>query len=204
MTEEKYKIKKKYNLPDNFILFLGTIEPRKNIIGLIEAFEIFNIQYPISNTSLVIAGAPGWSNKKVYERAASSPLRDKIKFLGFIKPEEKPALYAAASLFVYPSFYEGFGFPVLEALASGTPVITSNRSSLPEISQSAAYLVNPNKPHEIAEGIRYLLNHNHNPRNPLEICVICAQTKNGRVQAEKFSWNQTAQEWLRLIKKLTG
>jgi len=187
---ESADIRKKYNLPDNFILFLGTIEPRKNITGLIEAFEIFNIQYPISNTSLVIAGAPGWNNKKIYERAAKSKLRDKIKFLGFIKPEEKPALYAAASLFVYPSFYEGFGFPVLEAMASGAPVITSNRASLPEITGSAAYLANPNKPEEIAEGMRSLLNNQS----------LRSQTiKNSLEQAKQFNWNQTAQTFLNLL-----
>ncbi len=202
MTEKKDEIKKKYDLPDNFILFLGTIEPRKNIIGLIEAFELAhqtpNIQYQISDYHLVIAGAPGWNNQAIYERAAASPLRDHIKFIGFIKPEEKPALYAAASLFVYPSFFEGFGFPVLEAMASGVPVVTSNRTSLPEITGSAAYLVNPNKPHEIAEGIARLLNHNlcnpsHHQRN------LCQQ-KNGLEEAKKFNWNQTAHAFLNLLK----
>jgi len=189
-VSEKEKIKIKYNLPQHFILFLGTIEPRKNILGLIDAFEKSYSSLPLPY-SLVIAGAPGWKNKKIYERTEKSPLKDKIKFIGYVESEDKPALYASASLFVYPSFYEGFGFPVLEALASGVPTITTNRSSLPEITGPSAYLVNARYPGQLSEAITKLLT-DQNLRE--------RQTKNGLVQAEKFKWKKAAEEFLDTIK----
>lgn len=189
LRREQMQIKKKYFLPENFILFLGTIEPRKNISGIIEAFE--KIQSTLSpDYALVIAGAPGWKNKDTYSVAHKSSAHEQIKFIGYIAPEDKPALYASASLFVYPSFYEGFGFPVLEAMAMGVPVITSNRSSLPEIASTAARLVNPNKTNEIATAIRQLLA-NHTAR--------ATQIKNGLSAASKFSWENTARAWLDLL-----
>lgn len=175
-------------LPKKFILFLGTIEPRKNIIGLIEAFEKIN-----SNHSLVIAGATGWKNKKIYKRILNSPKKGKIQLLGFVASENKKFLYKSADLFVYPSFYEGFGFPVLEAMSVGTPVITSNLSSLPEISSSAAYLIDPTRPMQITLAINELLS-NQELRN--------WHIQKGFKQVEKFSWQRSATEWLRLINNL--
>jgi glycosyltransferase involved in cell wall biosynthesis len=185
-------IKQKYQLPTSFILFLGTIEPRKNILGLIEAFEQNNSKLPKPYT-LVIAGSMGWKNTAVYRRAQSSLLKERIKFIGYIAPEDKPALLEAADLFVYPSFYEGFGFPVLEAMAMGTPVITSARSSLPEITGRTAYLINPHKPHEIAQGINRILN-NEDLKNTLRV--------QGKNQAQKFNWHTTIDQWLRLIEQM--
>ncbi len=186
---ETNEICKKYSLPPNFILFLGTIEPRKNIFGLIEAYEQ---AYPLLSTphSLVIAGANGWHTKKIFERAAKSPYKENIKFVGYVEAKDKSALYSTASLFVYPSFYEGFGFPVLEAMSCGTPVITSNRSSLTEVTENAAYLVNPNKPTEIAAAIIKMLN-----EEKLKKYFI---TK-GMEQAKKFNWEKTFNEWQHLI-----
>jgi glycosyltransferase involved in cell wall biosynthesis len=187
---DKEKIKQKYNLPDKFILFLGTVEPRKNIIGLIEAFELAHSSLH-SNCSLVIAGnGQGW-NKKIYEKALASPLLNKIEFIGYVEAEDKPALYSMSELFVYPSFYEGFGFPVLEAMASGTPVITSDRSSLPEIAENAAWLINPNRPAEIADAIIKILT-NTNLKEHFK--------KLGPEQAKKFSWETAAKEFLTLFK----
>ncbi len=182
------EIKKKYNLPESYILFLGTIEPRKNIIGLIEAFEKIT-----SNIYLIIAGAPGWKNEEIFERAKKSSRNDKIKFIGFVEPNDKPALYAGAELFIYPSLYEGFGFPVLEAMAADTPVITSNRSSLPEIVGSAAYLIDPTRPEQITIAIDEILT-----KPALRDLYI----KNGREQAVKFSWEKAAKEWLLSAKSL--
>ncbi|KKP59431.1 MAG: Glycosyl transferase, group 1 [Candidatus Magasanikbacteria bacterium GW2011_GWC2_34_16] len=180
-------VKTKYNLPEKFILFLGTIEPRKNINGLIEAFEQSYSKLPAPH-SLVIAGAPGWRNKNIYNKAQSSPLKDKIKFINYINPEDKPALYKTAALFVYPSFYEGFGFPVLEAMASRLPIITSNRSSLPEITNTQVCLINPNNPTDIAKGITSILN--NTKKQPREYKI------------QKFSWKLAAEEWLEYIKNL--
>lgn len=183
---EPERIKKKYHLPDHYILFLGAIEPRKNIVGLIEAFEkvqaLFSQPY-----ALVLAGARGWQNEKIYARANASPARDRIKFIGFVPAEEKPALYAGAGCFAYPSFYEGFGFPVLEAMACGTPVVTADRSSLPEVAGRAACLVNPFNSGSIADGL-YEAIANHHRRGQM--------TAAGRIQAEKFSWRRAAKEWI--------
>lgn len=185
-------VAKKYSLPKHYILFLGTIEPRKNILGLIEAFE--QISASLSTPySLVIAGAPGWKNHEVITRIRTSVLKDKIKLIGFVDPADKPTLYQNASLFVYLSFYEGFGLPALEAMASGVPVITSNRSSLPEVTGTAAYLVNPHRPDEIAQGIKFLLSH---PSARAEAI------KNGLARAAQFSWEKTAQQFLSLINNL--
>lgn len=186
------EVKKHYDLPNNFILFLGTIEPRKNILSLIKAFEIAQsfLPYPYQ---LIIAGGDGWKNKKIYEYLKCSFLKNHIKLIGYINPEDKPYLFKLASLFVYPSFYEGFGFPVLEAMASGVPTITSNRSSLPEITKNNAYLINPHYPSSIAEGIINIINNSH-----LKDRLI----QKGLDQAKKFHWEKTAQEWLKIITEL--
>ena len=116
----------------------------------------------------------------------------KIKFIGWVKDEEKPALYRVASLFVYPSLYEGFGFPVLEAMSVGTATITSNRSSLPEVAGGGALLVNPINSADIAEKI-ILLQKNPELKNRLK--------KAGQIQAQKFSWDNSAKQWLNIIER---
>lgn len=180
---------KKYNLPSKFILFLGTIEPRKNILSIIEAFEksYSSLSDPYS---LVLAGYAGWKNKQIYQKISSSPLRDKIHCIGAIDEADKPVLYTLASLFVCPSFYEGFGFPPLEAMACGTPVITSNRSSLPEVTGNAAYLVNPNRPTELAEATKEMLTN-----KTLREHFIHAGLK----QAKKTSWAEAAKNFIDLL-----
>jgi glycosyltransferase involved in cell wall biosynthesis len=175
---------KKYNLPDNFILFLGTLEPRKNIEGLIRAFEIFKT-VENSGYKLVIVGPRGWLYKKILERAENSPARDDIKFINYISPEEKFSFYKLAKLFVYPSFYEGFGFPPLEAAAAGTPVIVSSVSSLPEVIGEAALMVDPNNPAEMAKIMAECLTDEN-----LRAILI----EKGKAQAEKFSWQKCAEE----------
>ncbi|MBU0546001.1 glycosyltransferase family 4 protein [Patescibacteria group bacterium] len=174
---------------EKYVLFLGTIEPRKNIAGVIKAFEIFQKRYTLhdSRYTLAIAGAPGWKNEEIFRQINESPCKEKIKFIGCVKNEEKPALYSGASLFVYPSFYEGFGFPALEAMASGVPVITSNRSSLPEITESNATLVDPHRPEQIAQAMYNILTNQTLQENKI---------KNGLVQVAKFSWEKAAKEWL--------
>ncbi len=188
-SNEKVKeIRQKYNLPDNFILYLGTIEPRKNIIGIIKAFEKLKSQFPISNIQyLIIAGANGWKNRKIYQQAKKSKYHNCIKFIGYVAPADKLPLYSLAKIFIYPSFYEGFGFPVLEAMSVHTPVITSNRSSLPEIVQNSAYLVNPHKTDELVRAIKELMEN-----NKLREFYI----QSGLKQIKKFAWKKTAEAFL--------
>lgn len=186
---KKTLVRKKYGLPNHFILFLGTIEPRKNIYGIITTFEKIYPHLPFPHY-LIIAGANGWKNDIIYNHANKSPYRDHIKFIGYIQAEEKPALYALAELFVYPSFYEGFGFPVLEAMAMGTPVVTSQRSSLPEITKNYARLIDPNNIHSLGYGIIDGLSKQKINKKQLEDAKDYSQT---------FSWNEAARKFLETI-----
>ncbi|MFB6226014.1 MAG: glycosyltransferase family 4 protein [Candidatus Paceibacteria bacterium] len=171
----------KYSLFDNFIFFLGTLEPRKNVSGLIEAFQDSNIQ---DDYHLVLAGAEGWKTNKINQNIDSSP---KVSFLCYVSQKEKKALLNLAELFVYPSFYEGFGFPVLEAMAGSTPVITSDRSSLAEVSGNAAYLIDPRNKTEISTGIERLL------KNPK---LYNEYVQRGLKQVEQYSWNSAADKFI--------
>ncbi|MFH2136026.1 MAG: glycosyltransferase family 1 protein [Patescibacteria group bacterium] len=182
-------VKKKYNLPENFILFLGTLEPRKNIGGLIRAFEILKTENR-GDHKLVIVGPQGWLYKKILARAEESPVRDDIKFINYIAPEEKFVFYKLAKLFVYPSFYEGFGFPPLEAARVGTPVIVSTNSSLPEVMGVAALMVDPSNPAEMAKVMEQCLSDEN-----LRVTLI----EKGKAQAEKFNWQKCAEEVLTVL-----
>ncbi len=159
--EQVATVRLKYHLPQTFILSVGAIEPRKNSASMIEAFEQ-TVSSSVHNKNsiaahLVLVGPPGYTFSHIKNRIAASQVRDRIHHIGYIPEADKPALYRAATAFVYPSFYEGFGFPVLEALSQGTPVITSNRSSLPEVAATAAILINPHKPEEISRGLKSVL-----------------------------------------------
>ncbi len=184
-----YPCRDKYGLPEHFILYFGTIEPRKNLIGLIRAFEILKKRDNIK-AKLVIAGTKGWLYGGILKAAETSPFVDDILFTGFIADEDKPALYNLADIFVYPSFFEGFGFPPLEAMACGIPVITSNRASLPEVCGDAAILVDPYRPAEIAEATPTLFN---NPQ-AREILV-----RRGVERAKMFSWDACAEKTMRIL-----
>ena len=193
------KIKKKYNLPEKYILYLGTLEPRKNIIGLIKAFEIFKTKLKSrgrhsgmspSGFKLVIAGSKGWLYRDIFKTVKNSPVKNDIIFTGFIDDEDKSILYSQAELFVYPSFYEGFGFPPLEAMACGTLVITSNFSSLPEAVGDAAIMINPYNLDELYRAMEMVLND-----DKLKNTLI----KKGFEQTKKFSWQKCARETLDFI-----
>ncbi len=146
-AERKEEVRKRYGLPPSFILFLGTIEPRKNMRGLVAAYGIARKRG--YTQKLVIAGIRGWIGKDFERCLVASEYAADIIVTGFIEDEDKPALYELADVFVYPSFYEGYGFPPLESLARGTPVVTSYNSSLPEVAGELAYLANPYDPAEI-------------------------------------------------------
>ncbi len=172
-----------------YILFLGTTEPRKNILALLRGYEAAFPDLPVPH-DLIIAGATGWKQQELLMAIAASPLHQHIKLLGYISPEDKTTLIKQAAVFVYPSWYEGFGFPVLEALAAGTPVICSNRSSLLEIADNACYLIQPHHPLDIRDGLKTLIT-NQPYRNE--------KIKKGLIQAQKFSWQKAAQQWLTIL-----
>lgn len=175
-----------------FILFLGTVEPRKNIIGLIRAYEILKERNSdLSQYKLVIAGGNGWRSEGIYKVWRESKYKDDIIFLGYIEKKDKVYLYNLASLFVYPSFYEGFGFPPLEAMASGVPVITSFSSSLPEIVGGAGLMVDPYNINDLAIAMEKVLTDDDLRDNLI---------KKGLERVKKFSWEKAGREYLSLFK----
>jgi len=189
--EKLAKIKSKYNLPEKFILFLATLEPRKNVDGLIQAFDKFQEKHSeFENYKLIIVGGKGWRGRKIFEAWQKAKNKDKINFLGYIERNDKKYLYNLASLFVYPSFYEGFGFPPLEAIASGAPVISSNSSSLPEILKDNAILINPYDISEISEAIYQMISHDRLRKK------ISGKALD---YARNFSWEKTAREYIDLF-----
>lgn len=185
-------IKNKYYLPDRFILFLSTIEPRKNIMKAIKAFELFK-EFSQNNKvgiKLVIAGKPGWIYNEIFQAIRYSKFRKDIIYIGFIDDEDKSGLYQLSEVFVYPSIYEGFGFPPLEAMASRVPVIASQTSSLPEVTGSAALFVNPLDAKDIAKAMEKVI-FDDNLKNELR--------ERGEEQAKKFSWEKCAKDTLRVL-----
>lgn len=189
-ASKRNKLQKKYKLPRNYILYLGTIEPRKNVDGIIKAYELYRKNNKI-DIKLVIAGANGWKSSKIFKTWNNSEYKDDIIFLGFVDREDKIFLYNLAKVFVYPSFYEGFGFPPLEAIACGVPVITSNVSSLPEVSGRDAIYVDPYKVNEISHAFSLILN-NKNQKLASDI------TKENVL--DKYSWDRVIDEYLELFK----
>ncbi len=184
------KIRKKYKLSENFIFYLGNLEPRKNIGGLLKAYEKFlDLSEKNKKYDLVLAGAWGWKCKETKKVWNNSKYKNKIKFLGYINKNDKKYLYNLASLFVYPSFYEGFGFPPLEALFSGSKVVSSFSSSLPEISKNLFTLVNPYDINSIVLGIQKAI------KRPE---INESELKNIR---EDFNWEKTALVYLELFKQ---
>lgn len=165
-----------------FLLFIGTIEPRKNLLRLIHAFETTADRYP--DCTLVLAGKLGWEYEPVLRAIASSPVGARICRLGYISDVTKRALVAGCAALVYPSLYEGFGLPVLEGMAAGAPVITSNVSSLPEVAGDAAILVDPESTEALAEALREVL-------NPSTAELL---RKSGPRRAQLFPWSRTAVE----------
>lgn len=177
-------IRTRYTLPESYILFLGTIEPRKNILGIIAAYELLRRTH-ITSLPLVLAGGLGWLYRTILARIEASPFRSDIRLLNRISEEDKPSLYRMASLFVFPSFYEGFGFPPLEASACGIPSVVSMNSSFPEVMESAPLYVNPYSTWSIAEAMRQI------------ICspdLALKMREDGIRRAEYFTWERTAAE----------
>jgi len=177
-------IKQNHNLKGPYILSVGTQEPRKNLPTLIKAFSRFKNK----NLTLAIVGKFGWGEhvKKV----------DNVQLLGFVPDEDLVGLYSAAKAFVYPSIYEGFGFPILEAFSCNCPVITSNISSLPELGGNAAIYTNPKKEKDIYEAIKFVLNLGSESRKSL--------IQKGQVQAKKFSWEKTANQTLKVYQEVVN
>ena len=175
----KYKIKKPY------LLYLGTLEPRKNVISLVEAFEILKTAKKFKDLNLVIAGGRGWLYKEILKKINSSQFKEDIILTGSVEEGDKVHIYNGAEVFIYPSFFEGFGFPPLEAQACGVPVVASTRTSLPETLGNSAVLVDPWRIGDLAHAIEEIL---INPN--WKIYLVSAGFRNSK----RFSWKKTAEE----------
>jgi len=177
------QFRRQHGLPDHFVLFLGTLEPRKNVATLIAAYAEWRKCQP-DLPQLVLAGGKGWYYAHAFTRVQELGLADRVVFPGYLPADELPWWYNAAELFVYPSRFEGFGLPVLEAMASGTPVITSNSSSLPEVAGDAGRLVAPDDALELAATMQEVWQCKEVRRE------LAAK---GVARAARFSWQRTAQ-----------
>ena len=178
------------DLPKRFILFVGTFEPRKNLLTLLQAYAEFRRQTR-SDYKLVLGGGMGWLYQPVFAAVEELELQGDVIFPGFIPEDELPLWYNAADVFVYPSLYEGFGLPPLEAMACGTPVIVSDVSSLPEVVGDAALLVDPHKPDEWAAALS-LLCRDADLRTDL--------VSRGLERAQEFSWTRMARETIQVYR----
>lgn len=180
------RVKSKYKITKPYVLYVGALQPRKNILGLVKAFELLND----SKYQLVIAGGRAWLYDEIFAYAKKASCGDNIIFTGRFETSELPALLWGAEVFVLPSLYEGFGLPVIEAMACGTPVITSNISSLPEVAGQAAILVDPRKPDEITKAIKRVVKDNNEKRK---------MSQNGLENIQRFSWEKCAKETLETL-----
>lgn len=183
----------RYRLPYRFILTLGTIEPRKNLRTLILAFDRLVRDGEAGDFHLVIAGSAGWNESPIFDSIRRLPSRSRIRFLGFVGDREKPALYNLSSVFVFPSIYEGFGFPPLEAIACGVPTIASDTASLPEMVGENAILVDPLRPDELTSALRELLRDRTLREN---------LSKSGEDVARRFSWKETARKTIQAFREM--
>lgn len=176
-------LRRKYKLPPCFVLYVGTLEPRKNLLRLLRALK--QIRDEGLPHELVLAGAMGWMMETFNQEVRALGLEDAVHYLGYIPSEDLPGLFSLATVFAFPSLYEGFGLPPLEAMACDTPVLTSNRSSLAEICGDAAYLVDPQDEGAIAAGLGDLLRDEELRRS---------LRRKGLKRVADFSWQRAARE----------
>jgi len=181
-------------LPDTFVFAVGTLEPRKNLIGLLRAYA--RLRGKPKRPPLYVAGGTGWRFSPIFDTVAGLGLQDDVHFLGFVPEDELPLWYNAARLFAFPSLYEGFGLPVLEAMACGTPVITSTAASLPEVGGKAAVLVPPQDTDRLAQEMARVLD---------DAQLRMQMRAAGRIQASRFSWrlmtDQTVATYARALER---
>ena len=187
------KVLVKYNIPTNpYLLSLCTLEPRKNLDLLIRAFSDFIHAHPRADLNLVLVGTNGWKNDEIFQAVQNnSQIKDRIFFAGYVPDEELAPIYSGALAFVYPSLYEGFGLPPLEAMQCGTPVITSNSSSLPEVVGDAGLLINPTRQDELSDAIWRLV-------SDKQLQTKLSQRSIAR--ASQFSWEKSVNQTIEVYK----
>ena len=185
-------VRARYNLPERFILGLGTLQPRKNFERLVKAYAMAQGQID-NEIKLVIAGGSGWMYDGIFGSVEELGLQEAVCFPGYVADDDLPALYSLADLFVFPSLYEGFGMPPLEAMACQTPVVTSNTSSLPEVVGDAALLVDPLDVAALTEAMRQVLT---------DGVLREGMIQRGVEQARRFTWTQAASKLLDVYRRV--
>jgi glycosyltransferase involved in cell wall biosynthesis len=190
--KEVQRMRDKYRLIKDYILYVGIITKRKNVLRILKAFHL-SAREMKNDCELVMAGKFSWGKEEFFKTMDDLSLRQKVKLLGYVPDEDLPALYTGAKIFFFPSLYEGFGIPVLEAMACGTPVITSNLSSLPEVAGDAALLVDPYDAEALASALVKLIEDEN-------LCDDLRQK--GFMQVKNFSWKKAVQEMLEVYNRL--
>jgi glycosyltransferase involved in cell wall biosynthesis len=193
ISDEKQldEIRRKYNLPEKFILYVGLVEPRKNIALLLKAYR--DLQNQGIPHALVIVGRYGWDYEVVLKLVQELKLKEWVHFTGYVDHSELPAIYNLASLMVYPSLYEGFGLPVLEAMASGTPLVTTEVSSMPELVGKAGLLVPIGDKEALVEAMRSVLSNKE---------LSDHLSRLGLQRAAHFTWRRNATETLQVYNSI--
>jgi glycosyltransferase involved in cell wall biosynthesis len=189
--ESIIELQHRLGLPEAYVLVVGTIQPRKNLERLVEAMSsVANAGLP---HQLVIAGKRGWLATDVEAHIAKSPAANRVHYLGYVAASELPTLYSGAAAFCFPSLYEGFGLPVLEAMACGTPVVTANTSALPEVAGDAALLVDPADIASIGAALVRVLTDDSLRRD---------LTARGLARAAQFTWERSAEATIGLLRQV--
>ncbi|HET6975719.1 MAG TPA: glycosyltransferase family 1 protein [Pyrinomonadaceae bacterium] len=190
---ETVATRQRLNISDDFILFVGTIEPRKNLLTLVRAFAEI-VRSSSCQTQLVIAGSEGWLTGDLHDFLKTAGLNNRIRFAGYLADDDLRALYSSCRVFVYPSLYEGFGLPLLEAMACGAPVVTSNIPAIRETVADVARLVTPTNVQELARSIMELLADQSESERRSEA---------GKQHASRFSWDKAAVATLDVYRHLS-
>jgi len=186
-------VRRRYGLADRYLLYVGTLQPRKNLQRVVGAFARIAGQAGVSDVQLVLAGKRGWMYDQLFDQVERSGLAGRVVFPGYVPDEDLPALFSAAAGFVYPSLFEGFGLPVLEAGGCGVPVITSNTSSLPEVAGDAALLVDPHDVDAIADAMMRVLT---------DEALRAELARRGLENVKRFSWEKCARETLAVLESV--
>lgn len=191
---ERTAVRQKYQLPEHFLLSLSTHEPRKNLMTLLDAYHELRRSGKYTG-ALVLAGSPGWSVRRFTHAVRTHPFRQDILLLGYVPAAEKDALYAVADCFLYLSFYEGFGFPPLEAMAQGTPVVTGHHSSLAEVVGAGVIAVDVYNVHDVVQATLLLLE---------DAAIKTVLREQGKALSQKYSWQRTAEATARVFHSLSA
>lgn len=186
--------RRRQGLPERFVLYQGTLQPRKNVETLVRAYALLRSQGNDDHI-LVLAGPRGWQHEPIFDLIRQLGLEGAVMFPGFVPDDDLPLWYSSATVFAFPSRYEGFGLPLLEAMACGTPVVSSNASSLPEVVGDAGLLVDPSDAEGLSGSLRRLLE---------DEALRSSLSAAGRARAQTFSWRRTASETVQVYREVLG